>query len=137
MLCWFEAPNYQRGALLRVNENEQRSAQRDMCSAVRAGIRGLGAASSPVHGFTTRKRVLKELGSALELRRKLRLQDLRLRYWMQLDATNLAICCIRRVDKALGDRRLQVRIASQQCEVDAVGSLVQLWSCQITEAPKV
>ena len=43
MLCWFEAPNFQRGALLRANENEQRSAQRDLCSAVRAGeFAGLG-----------------------------------------------------------------------------------------------
>ena len=128
MLCWLEAPNYQRGALLRVNENEQRSAQRDLCSAVRAGGRGLGAASSPVHGFTTRKGVLKEFDSALELRRKLRLQDMRLRSWLQLDATSLAICCIWRVDKALGGRRFQGRIASQQCEADAVESSVQLWS---------
>ena len=140
MLCWFEAPNYPRGALLRVNENEQRSAQRDLCSAVRAGVRGLGAASSPLQGFTkrtTRKGVSKEFESALELHPKFGLQDLRLRSWLQLDATSLAICCIWRVDKALGGRRLQVRIASQQCEADAVGSSVQLWSCQIKEAPMV
>ena len=74
------------------------------------------------------ERVLKELGSALELRRKLRLQDLRLRSWLQLDATSLAICCIWRVDKVLGGRRFQGRIASQQCEADAVESSVQLWS---------
>ena len=83
------------------------------------------------------KRVSKEFDFALELHPKFGLQDLRLRYWMQLDATSLAICCIWRVDKAVGGRRFQARIASQQCEVDAVGSSVQLWSCQIKEAPKV
>ena len=33
MLCWLETPNYQRGALLRVNENEEMSARRHLCSA--------------------------------------------------------------------------------------------------------
>ena len=37
MLCWFEAPNFQRGVLLRVAKNEQKSAQRDLYSAVWAG----------------------------------------------------------------------------------------------------
>ena len=103
----------------------------------REGVRGLGAASSPVHGFTTRKGVLKEFDSALELRPKFGLQDLRLMSWPQLDATSLAICCIWRVDKALKGRRFQVRIASQQCATEAVRSSVQLWSCQIKEAPTV
>ena len=138
MLCWFEAPNFQQGALLRAKENEQRSAQRDLYSVVWAGgVRGLGAASSPVQGFTTRKGLSKEFDSALESHRKLKLRDLRLKSWLQLDATSLAICCIWRFHKGLGGRRFQVRSASQQCEVDAVGYSVQLWSCQIQEAPKV
>ena len=81
--------------------------------------------------------VSKEFDSALELHPEFGLQDLRRRSWLQLDATSLAICCIWRVDKALGGRRFQVRIASQQCAIEAVRSSVQLWSCQNKEAPMV
>ena len=126
--------------LLRVDENEQKSGQRDLYSAVWAGVRGLGATSSPLQGYTkktTRKGVSTEFDSALELHPKFRLQDMRLRCWLFLDATILALRCIWRVDTAFGGRRFQIRIASRQCEAEAVKSSVQLWSCQIEGPPKV